>query len=118
MLSPVECQPSESRGFGGTLEQSTRRLLHTWVQVMRCLSCCTSTPCRQATFNLQWPKGSQKRLAPHFVTTEEAEAAMAGLPAGTAPAPSPAAAKAATAAAPSTPAAGGVAESPRGVRCC
>ena len=58
-----------------------------------------TNPCarnRQATFNLQWPKGSQKRLAPRFVTENEAKTAAAGSSVGGGSAPSPAAQPATT----------------------
>lgn len=38
---------------------------------------------RQATFNVQFPRDSQKRLAPKFVTVEEAEGVISGTVSGT-----------------------------------
>lgn len=60
---------------------------------------------RQATFNIQWPQGNNKRLAPKFVTVEEAEGVITGTGAGT---PRASAAPVAAAAPAATPA-----ESPR-----
>ena len=57
---------------------------------------------RQATFNVQFPRDSQKRLAPKFVTVEEAEGVILGTVSGT-PRTAAAPAAAATPAAASEP---------------
>jgi apoptotic chromatin condensation inducer in the nucleus len=57
---------------------------------------------RQATFNVQFPRDSQKRLAPKFVTVEEAEGVISGTVSGT-PRTAAAPAAAATPAAASEP---------------
>lgn len=46
--------------------------------------------CRHLTYNIQWPRDSQKRLMPKFVTVEEAETVISGGLATPRAAPAPA----------------------------